>query len=167
MTSMRSTRADCKKLEELLSIISLQLFLGQETEFSLVRETPLSISTCLMLQQVVVSTFASMGLYAHYRDLLLQIFPWREYSPISWPCSLGTGMSSYWPMVRSLGLRNGIKARGFIGELWSNNCVSLLTDYDAASGAGGSDFIVTVRRRSANYWEQMHRGGCESSRSWR
>ena len=57
-------------------------------------------------------------------------------------------------MVRSLGLRNGIKARGFISELWSNNFrVPLLTDYDAAGGAGGSDFIVTVRRRSADYWE--------------
>ena len=41
MTSMRPSRADWKKLEELLSITSQQLSLGQESELLLVRETPL------------------------------------------------------------------------------------------------------------------------------
>jgi len=94
-----------------------------------------------------------MGLYAHYRDLLLQTFLWREYSPTSWLGSLGTGTSSYWPVVRSLALKNGIKTRGFIGELWSNNFrVPLLMVGDVAGGRGGSDFTVIVGRRCADCW---------------
>ena len=52
------------------------------------------------------------------------------------------------------GFEERYKARGFISELWfSDFRVPLLRDYDAAGGAGGSDFIVMVRRRGTDYWE--------------
>jgi hypothetical protein len=151
MTSMRESTADWKKLEELLSITS-RLLLSQIIEFSLVRETLFG----LHVFNVIIG--CGLNLRKHGPPCSLSRLASTDISMEGVLANLMARLSRYWDAFL---LADGSFAD--FEERYKNAWlhrrvvvqslhVPLLTVGDIAGGTGGSNFIVTARRRCADCW---------------